>query len=89
MKYNLDLLKEVLSVPTATYKEDLMIEFLEKWLSENNIPHYTDSHGNVYATKEDNQFDEDGQKTDNKAPGGPGKNTVPPKGGDRVPAKDK
>jgi outer membrane protein len=39
--------------------------------------------------EEDNQFDEDGQKTDNKAPGGPGKNTVPPKGGDRVPAKDK
>ena len=58
MKYNLDLLKEVLSVPTTTYKEDLMIEFLEKWLSENNIPHYTDSHGNVYATKEDNQFDD-------------------------------
>ena len=58
MKYNLDLLKEVLSVPTATYKEDLMIEFLEKWLSENNIPHYTDSHGNVYATKENEKLDD-------------------------------
>jgi outer membrane protein len=29
------------------------------------------------------------QKPDNKAPGAGGKNTVPPKGGDRVPAKDK
>jgi hypothetical protein len=33
--------------------------------------------------------DEDGQKTDNKAPGAPGKNAVPPKGGERVPIKDK
>jgi len=39
--------------------------------------------------EEDNQFDEDGQKTNDKAPGGPGKNTVPPKGGDRAPSKDK
>jgi outer membrane protein len=39
--------------------------------------------------EEDNQFDEDGQKTNDKAPGGTGKNTVPPKGGDRVPSKDK
>jgi hypothetical protein len=29
------------------------------------------------------------QKPDSKAPGAGGKNTVPPKGGDRVPAKDK
>jgi len=33
--------------------------------------------------------EEDGQKTDNKAPGTPGKNAVPPKGGERVPIKDK
>jgi outer membrane protein len=39
--------------------------------------------------EEDNQFDEDGQKTNDKAPGGTGKNTVPPKGGDRTPTKDK
>ena len=39
--------------------------------------------------EEDNQFDEDGQKTNDKAPGGTGKNTVPPKGGDRAPTKDK
>ena len=35
------------------------------------------------------EFDEDGQKTNDKAPGGTGKNTVPPKGGDRAPTKDK
>jgi hypothetical protein len=43
----------------------------------------------IVVSKEDNQFDEDGQKTNDKAPGGSGKNTVPPKGGDRAPSKDK
>ena len=47
------LLKEVLSVPTVTYKEDLMVEFIKNWLSENNIEHYVDEHKNVYATKQE------------------------------------
>jgi di/tripeptidase len=47
------LLKEVLSVPTVTYKEDLMVEFLQNWLTENNIEHYVDEHKNVYATKQE------------------------------------
>lgn len=38
---------------------------------------------------EGGEFDEEGQKTDNKAPGAPGKNATPPKGGERVPIKDK
>ena len=47
------LLKEVLSVPTVTYQEDLMVEFLQNWLTENNIEHYVDEHKNVYATKKE------------------------------------
>jgi tripeptide aminopeptidase len=51
MEKNLPLLKEVLSVPTKTYKEDLMVHYLTNWLEQNNIEYYTDSHKNVYATK--------------------------------------
>lgn len=51
MKKNLSLLKEVLSVPTKTYKEDLMVHYLTSWLEKNGIEYYTDAHNNVYATK--------------------------------------
>lgn len=54
MNYNLDLLKEVLSVPTKTYKEDKMVEYLTNWLTENNIEFFVDAYKNVYATKKDN-----------------------------------
>jgi len=53
MLKDLQLLKEVLSVPTKTYAEDLMIQYLSKWLSENQIDHYVDDNGNVYATKQE------------------------------------
>lgn len=53
MKQDIALLKEVLSVPTKTYKEHLMVEFLVKWLTENNIEHYVDDKMNVYATKQE------------------------------------
>ena len=56
MERNYELLKEVLSVPTKTYKEDLMIQFIADWLTENNIPFYVDEMYNIYATK---QTDED------------------------------
>jgi len=46
------LLKEVLSVPTKTYKEGMMVEFICNWLQENNIPHFVDEMMNVYATKQ-------------------------------------
>jgi di/tripeptidase len=55
MKENLELLKEVLSIPTQTYKEGFMIEFLEKWLTENQIDYSLDRHGNVYATKQESK----------------------------------
>jgi putative aminopeptidase FrvX len=55
MTQNLDLLKEVLSVPTVTYHEERMVAFLEKWLTENNIPYFVDKHNNVYATKQESE----------------------------------
>ena len=51
MKYNLDFLKEVLSVPTHTYEEDLMIEYLISWLEKNRFNFFADKVGNIYVTK--------------------------------------
>ena len=59
MIQNLELLKEVLSVPTKTYKEEKMIIYLLNWLTENNINHYMDDYGNVYATKKEGKVPED------------------------------
>jgi tripeptide aminopeptidase len=53
MEKNLQLLKDVLSVPTKTYKEDLMVVYLVQWLKENNIEFFVDEHKNVYATKQE------------------------------------
>ena len=50
---NLELLKDVLSVPTKTYQEERMVTFLVNWLTENSIPHFVDEHNNVYATKQE------------------------------------
>ena len=57
MKHDYNLLKKVLSVPTKTYKEDLMIQFLCEWLTENDIPYYVDKMGNVYATKQTDEIE--------------------------------
>jgi tripeptide aminopeptidase len=50
---DITLLKEVLSVPTKTYQEHRMVEFLVNWLTENNIEHYVDDKMNIYATKQE------------------------------------
>ena len=50
---DINLLKEVLSVPTKTNQEHRMVEFLVNWLTENNIEHYVDDKMNVYATKQE------------------------------------
>lgn len=55
MQKNLNLLKSVLSVPTKTYQEDEMLEFLSNWLSENKIDFWFDEFGNIYAEKNDKQ----------------------------------
>ena len=52
MKFNLDLLKEVLSVPTKTYKEELMVNYLCDFFEKNSISYYKDTYNNVYATKQ-------------------------------------
>jgi len=45
-------LKEVLSVPTKTYKEDGMVEYICKTLDNiDGVSYYTDEMNNVYATK--------------------------------------
>ena len=59
MKIDTQLLKNVLSVPTKTYNETLMIMFICEWLEKNNIDYYEDSHGNVYATKTTGELTED------------------------------
>jgi putative aminopeptidase FrvX len=53
MKQDLQFLKDVLSVPTKTYKEDLMVVYLVQWPKENNIEFFVDEHKNVYATKQE------------------------------------
>jgi len=53
MQRDLNLLKSVLSVPTKTYDESKMIEFISNWLTTNSIPFWVDQYGNIYATKDD------------------------------------
>ena len=53
MNKDLELLKNVLSVPTVTYQEERMVAFLVNWLTEYSIPHLVDEHNNVYATKQE------------------------------------
>ena len=55
MENKLQFLKDVLSVRTHTYREELMIEFLVEWLKKNNIDHFVDQSGNVYATKQESK----------------------------------
>lgn len=47
----LEFLKNVLSVRTATYHEELMVQYICDWLKEQNIPYVVDEMMNVYATK--------------------------------------
>jgi len=50
---DINLLKEVLSIPSKTYQEERMVEFLVNWLTENQIDHYVDDKMNIYATKQE------------------------------------
>src|SRR6056300_1274951 len=48
----LNRLKEVLSVPTKTYKENGMVEYISGVLDTiEGVEYYTDDMNNVYATK--------------------------------------
>lgn len=51
MKQNIELLKEVLSIPTKTFNEKHMIEYLADYLTKNNYEYYIDIYSNIYVTK--------------------------------------
>ena len=57
MERDYELLKQVLSIPTKTYKEGLMVEFLEKWLTDNNFDYYLDDMNNIYVTKQTDEVE--------------------------------
>ena len=61
MERNYELLKEVLSVPSKTYQEDLLIQFICDWLDKNNITYYVDDLYNIYATKQTDQDERSGE----------------------------
>lgn len=48
---NINNFKELLSVPTKTYKESKMVEFLVNYLTIEGYDWYRDVHNNVYVTK--------------------------------------
>jgi len=52
----LQRLKEVLSVPTHSRKEDLMIEYLEKVLVQKGYDYKKDTIGNIYVTKGEAEY---------------------------------
>jgi len=52
MKRDLQLLKDVLSVPTVTYHEEMMVQFIVDWCKKNNIEYSVDEYMNVYVTKQ-------------------------------------
>lgn len=51
MEQNIELLKEVLSIPTKTFKEKRMIAYLENYFKKNNFEYYVDDYNNIYVTK--------------------------------------
>ena len=49
--------KELLSVPSKTYEEDQMVEYISSVLdSIEGVEYYTDEMNNIYATKRQNGF---------------------------------
>jgi len=56
---DLQFLKEVLSVPTKTYQEERMVQYIVDWLRNEKIEHYVDEHMNVYAIKQEKESQTD------------------------------
>ena len=52
-KENLKHLKEVLSIPTKTWKEELMIQYLTDYCVEKGFNYSIDKNGSVYANNEE------------------------------------
>lgn len=59
MKQDIELLKEVLSVPSKTYQEERMVAYIANWLDNNNIEYHIDNYNNIYATKKTSEVSED------------------------------
>jgi di/tripeptidase len=57
MNDNYELLKEVLSVPTVTYKETKMVNFLVDWLKKNKYSFFLDKMNNIYVQKKTTNVD--------------------------------
>lgn len=49
-------LREVLSIPTKTYQEDLMIEYLVEYLKTKEYNYTVQENGNIYVTKGESEF---------------------------------
>jgi tripeptide aminopeptidase len=54
MERNIEFLKSVLSVPTKSYQEQLMIDFISHFLEKENFDYTVDDHNNIYVTKQTN-----------------------------------
>lgn len=54
---DLEFLKELMSVRTSTYYEELMVQFICEWLDKEGIPYVVDEMMNVYATKTTEGFE--------------------------------
>ena len=52
MERDYQLLKDILSIPTKTFKEDLMINFLVDYLTKNGYSFFLDGMRNIYVTKQ-------------------------------------
>ena len=52
---NLEFFKRLLSVPTHTYQEDKMIDFITSHLEFKKYDHWVDELGNIYVTKGDKE----------------------------------
>jgi di/tripeptidase len=55
---DLEFLKELMSVRTSTYKEELMVQYICDWLDKEGIPYVVDDMMNVYATKTSEGYEE-------------------------------
>jgi di/tripeptidase len=55
---DLEFLKELMSVRSSTYKEELMVQYICDWLDKEGIPYVVDDMMNVYATKTSEGYEE-------------------------------
>ena len=52
----LERLKEILSIPSVSGREEKVRKYIADWATIRNIPHYTDKIGNIYLTKGESEY---------------------------------